>query len=209
MHDAPLSRYLFRMPGSVATKDKEQKLDAVARAVASLLLSHGIPALTPSRVARAARVSRGWIYKYLGGGDKLIEFAVDRLGKDFAELGSPIRAKNRDELRDALIEGSRRMYFKAVDQPFLLPIYFRYVQSPTPLGERIREIEAVYLRRLAESIRASLGIDMMRAKQLAELLTSLRMSLGFRIPAREPQLSPQSLSALWAEYSRLVDLLLR
>lgn len=174
-----------------------------------MLLSHGISALTPARVARAAKVSRGWIYKYLGSGDCLIEFAVDRLGKEFAELGSPIRAKNRDELHDAIIVGSRRMYAKAVEQPFLLPIYYRYLHSPTPLGERIREIEDVYLRRLADSIHKSLDTDSMRARQLAELLTSLRMSLGFRIPEKRPALSEQARSVLWGEYARLVDLLLR
>ena len=71
---------------------KQEKLEKVAAACLSIVHAQGPRALTLSRVARSAGVSRAWIYKYIGGShDELIECAAEYFGKIYSRLEKPFR----------------------------------------------------------------------------------------------------------------------
>ncbi len=164
----------------MAEGTKTEKIHRTAQAVLGIVARYGIEAVNPSRVARAAGVSRAWIYKYLGGSKgEMSSFALEHFGLLFAQVNDP--GTPLTPHRNQFLEEEMRRYRVAVDwarkQPELLQIYFRYKGTPTPLGKTIDKIEGAYRDLKTTQLQSAFGLRPERARVYAQVLASCKMAL--------------------------------
>lgn len=161
--------------------EKEAKYSRVAEQILNLLLVGGIPAITHARVARSAKVSRAWLYKYVGSKrEDLIVYALDHFGQIFAGIGAmePQSSKRNDYLRNT-IGATGKMLDKAVEYPWIIPIYFHFRNSRSVVGERIRHIVNIYLNKQSLEIAKLFKLSKDDARVAAEAFTGMRMGLAY------------------------------
>jgi AcrR family transcriptional regulator len=163
------------------TRDKAKKLDSVAASIARLLVQHGPESVTHARVARAANVSRAWLYKYLGSTrPDLIHFATVHFGNLLAEFDARPRTSSRAEWMCDTVAGMRDLIEKSARHPWVLPLYFRYLGTDGELGRTIAELEKAYIETTASEVAAVFGLEREAARWVAELLFCARMTLVHR-----------------------------
>ena len=160
---------------------KDEKYTKAAEAIFHLLLQAGIPAVTHARVSRSSKISRGWLYKYIGKNrEDLITFGIDYFGKIFIELDVQAAApKNKQEFFDFFVAGTERMLSYTLIYPWIIPIYFQFRASKSVVGERIRKISDAYLTRQMKELQPLFKIDAKEARICAEVLGGMRLGLGF------------------------------
>ena len=135
--------------GEIDTRTKEEKFVDVAETILKTIHLHGLDALSHSRLARGAKVSRAWIYKYLGKDDSdLVRFAADLFGKHFAGIDMANDVSSREAWISSQIEGFRTLLQDTQNHPHILPIYYTYLGTQNPLGEQIREVERLWLAKV-------------------------------------------------------------
>jgi len=161
---------------------KQLKFDQVAQATLSLMHLHGSSGVSHSRVARLAKVSRPWLYKYIGKKPKdLIEFASDHFGKQLVELGAtPAPIETKDQLSQHAVAVTWSLMDSFNDHPEILSIYFRYAGQKNPVGEKIKDLEALQFQTLSTGIAKHFSIPKSEAVLVAELMMAVRMGLCFR-----------------------------
>ena len=161
--------------------EKSEKVKRVAAATLQIIWAGGIRSLNPTRVARAARVSRPWIYKYVGGSkDELMASAVDFFGRIYAQI----------DRQDPDMDGAAWMKQEMVDLqqnfrlveecPWLLPLYYHFKGNPNSLGQGIDKIEAEYLRKKSQQIKRVVGTSDATSKLIAELVMTYRLATVHR-----------------------------
>ena len=127
-------------------RDKQAKFQAVAEAIFSILIRGGIENLSHTRVAKVSKVSRAWIYKYIGkSSDSLIAYSLDAIGKEFAKVDGLLNQKSADEVRASLFQGTFRMLGESGKNPALLALYYRYAGTHNPIGLKIAELDQQYV----------------------------------------------------------------
>ena len=106
-------------------RDKQAKFQAVAEAIFTILIRGGIENLSHTRVAEVSKVSRAWVYKYIGKtSEDLIAFSLDAIGKEFAKIGVLLAQQSADDvdepaLREFLEEAAghrRRLVIAGIAQ---------------------------------------------------------------------------------------------
>ena len=160
---------------------KEEKTVRVAAATLNIILQNGLRAVTPSRVARSAEVSRPWIYKYIGGdAEDLVKCGVEYFGKVYSRIDENFA----DITPDAWIADEVKAFKLSLathDQyPWIVPIYFRFKGSPTPIGKAIEKIESAYLVKKQKQLKKALNLTDKQARSWAEFTTSFKLSLTHR-----------------------------
>jgi AcrR family transcriptional regulator len=190
---------------TLLSRDKPQKMAGVAECVARLLIQHGLAGVTHARVARAAHVSRAWLYKYVGSSrEDLVRFTTEHFGNLLAEFDQRPRTDSRETWLADTVEGMRALLAHASQHPWLLPLYFRYQATETVLGTTIAEMERLYIATTAAEMKQALGLDQPSASWAAELLLAFRMAFAYR-HQRTGLLRPREFERLSALLVRLVD----
>jgi hypothetical protein len=158
---------------------KEEKLIYVAECALSLILTHGIDSLTHSKLARAGKVSRPWLYKYVGRNDAdVINFAVDHFGRMFAYLDRPTE-NERVKWIKAIVDGTDRMLSKVEAYPWIILLYYRYFGTSNILGERVGYIKGLYLSKVTEEVITSFSYPRAHASFIAETVTNFQLTLAY------------------------------
>ncbi len=172
---------------------KEQKYRVISNAILRLMDTQGQAAITHTRVSSASRVSRAWLYKYIGKKkEDLIHFAIVDYGKQFTNLDRPYRGKNPASFRHAVMLGNVEMFENALKMPHLISLYYKHIRSENELGKTIRKIEGLYIQKISKKIAQIYKIDFKKAQYFAELMTAMRMSLALQMIRYADQDRPTS-----------------
>lgn len=160
---------------------KEAKFQIVAQSVLSLLASHGISSVSHSRVSRMAKVSRPWIYKYVGKSKKdLIQFAVKSFAEGLTALGGAPPMKDPEKILNHFFQNTWLIFEFAQKHPEVIQLYYRFMGSMNPIGEKISEFESEAMNRQATAIASGFGISKAEALLVAEMMITFRMGVCFR-----------------------------
>lgn len=165
----------------MSTSSKEIKYRAVYSAVLELLNSRqGLAGVNHSTLARMSRVSRPWIYKYVGKTKEDVikrttEHYIDEL---FRHRKLPV-INELKELRHFIREDSLSFLQQAQNHPHLIPLIFIYFESTGPIGQIVRESFRQYSKRLGKDIQRFLEISKSDADLISELISMTRIGLAF------------------------------
>lgn len=162
-------------------KGKAEKMAYVAEVILKILLQSGLPAVNHSRVSRAAKVSRAWLYKYIGKDPTaLCAYATSHFGAIFADFDSERAGRTKENYVEIMLESQERLIEKAEKYPWVLPLYARFSGSSGDLGQVIRDVEERYLSQKTTELGRLYSIERDEARMHAELLLAMRMSLAHR-----------------------------
>ncbi len=147
-----------------------------------LLRQEGLPALTTSRIARAAGIAQPGFYAHFKNVDDLVRTAISQVIDEIRAKIRGVRKRAFDRLQHvkdiANFEISRAMYADILDaflsDPAFAHLFLRYRRDPSLLGG--------YMRQAAKRVREDITQDMWRNAQ----------AVGFR-----PE--HQQLVAFWSE----------
>lgn len=159
-------------------EDKQEKLARVAKSITGIVARFGFDSLTPSRLARAAQVSRPWVYKYIGGSkEALANFAVDHFGKLLTQLDASLKPSSVEFFESDETKRLEVALEFADENPEVIQIYYRYKGTPTIMGRAIEKIEEEYRKAKYFQIKETFKVTDQEAKVYAEILQSLKMGL--------------------------------
>lgn len=162
-------------------RDKQAKFQAVAEAIFTILIRGGIENLSHTRVAEVSKVSRAWVYKYIGkSSEELIAFSLDAIGKEFAKVGVLLSKQSADDVRTSLFHGTFRMLANSEANPALMALYSRYAGTQNPVGRKIADLEEEYLGAVRSRLERYFGLPADEAIVVAEVLHGMRMGLAVR-----------------------------
>jgi hypothetical protein len=161
---------------------KSAKYDAVAHAVLNIVHVQGVPAVTHAAVSRQAKVSRAWLYKYVGGSrEDLVRHAARHLGQLFTDHGPAQTHLDREgwfaELRNRFV----RLVDLSERYPNVPRVYFRYRGTQNTLGVLLERVAEANRMREKEELVKIFGIDPDTAEKTSEVLSALRMSLAHSV----------------------------
>lgn len=157
---------------------KQERFEKVAENALVIAHKRGLSCVTFSSVSRGAKVSRSWIYKYIGRNpEDLLKTAVNHYGVVFSEMNTHVECHTRSSLIKDLKLGNLNLLRDCEQRTWLLPLYFRFRNERHVLAECIREIENQYLLMLAHKISTALNIHKNDATPKAEILTATRLGL--------------------------------
>jgi AcrR family transcriptional regulator len=160
---------------------KDKKYQAVAAASLELLALHGARGVSVSRIAKLAKVSRAWIYKYIGSGrDELLEYATECMGQFYAPLTKGFDGRSLEAwVNDEMLRLDQNL--TALEAyPWIVPLYFRFKGTPTPVGRAIDKIEAQFLIKKVEQLKGALGTPAKNAELFAEWMLAFKWALAHR-----------------------------
>lgn len=164
-----------------AKSGKEEKMFMVAQATLKILNQHGLSGVSFARVARAAGVSRAWLYKYIGGSDQeLVDFTIDTFGTMWGRLDRPDLHGDEMQWQQGIMERFSHFLDSNLKYPWILPIYFRYRGTKTILGDRIVLIEQKYLKRQVGELQKSFQLSPAQARLTADVLLGIRLGLAYQ-----------------------------
>ncbi|MCM0607352.1 MAG: hypothetical protein KA715_14780 [Xanthomonadaceae bacterium] len=140
--------------------DKTAKFEAVSKAILELLNQSGVSGVSHTKVARLSKVSRPWIYKYVGKTTHtLIEFSAIHFGNQLLQVGKSSRtASTTEELMTLALQSSWLLLEKFTDQKEILPIYFRYAGTKNPIGIAIDQLENNQLKEMTGTLAIRMGV---------------------------------------------------
>jgi AcrR family transcriptional regulator len=160
--------------------DKHLKMLRVGRVALELIDRHGLEAVQFARVARAAKVSRPWLYEYIGKTrESLVKFAVESYGKWLAELEVPSHPPNAKEWVSDRMSGISTLLDNALGFPALIRLYFNFRGTPNIMGRAIAEIEHYYLDLSTRRIRTALKVSSQQARFIARINLAIDMGLAY------------------------------
>jgi len=160
---------------------KAIKMVRVAESTLKIIHQHGMDGLTHSRLARAAGVSRPWLYAYIGKDKQaLIELAVSHFGKVYAQIDAPAVGTDPKTWIDGQTEGLKNALTQVVRYPWIMPIYFRYRATENELGRAIMDAEKLYVKKQMTELQNALKLDSKTARAVAELCTAFKLGLAYR-----------------------------
>ena len=183
-------------------RTKAERFREVEEKVLVLVAEVGIDGLSLSSVARAADVSRAWIYKYLGGEiPTLVESAAAAFGRRFSGLDNPTPppgARTPDELREDLEEGVVKTLAEVEQYPWLTQLYFRHLGAADPIGGVIENLEKLYVNRNTPLFSREFNLSEREATEVAALFLKTRMALAhsYRVQASFRALGAQRVAEL-------------
>ena len=126
-------------------RNKLLKQNIVAEKILILLAQQGTQAVTHAKLARAAKVSRPWLYKYIGSSkNDLLEFAVAFFGRIYAELDCSISVRTPKQWVEEQMRGFNQQMDDSTKYPWILAIYFRFSGQRDIVGRAIAVIEKKY-----------------------------------------------------------------
>lgn len=159
-------------------EDKQKKLDRVAKSILSIVVRFGFENLSPSRLSRAAGVSRPWVYKYIGGSkEALSAFAIEYFGKLLVRLDTGAKPNSVEFFRDDEIARLQNALGFAETHSEVIQVYYRFKGTPTSLGKAIEKVETEYRQAKIFQIKETFKVSEVEAEIYTEILVSLKMGL--------------------------------
>ena len=160
---------------------KEGKQLAVSIAVLEVVEKEGLLGVTHSKVARKSKVSRAWLYEYIGKEKSaLIEFAAEVFAGHFARAKLTDFPKSREELERHLKEGIDFLFDSVELSPVIIKLYFRFRGTDNPIGQVIQKYESQWLKAASKTAINVLGMPAEHTDLLAELVLTLRLGFAHR-----------------------------
>jgi AcrR family transcriptional regulator len=163
----------------VATNPKSENFEKVMESTLSFIASRGLDRVTVASIARLSKVSRTWIYKYIGSSkESLIRNATLHIGKVFSEVEARPEVTNKEQLIASLYWGNRQFVSNLQKYPWIPRIFFQYGHTKNLFGAAVQEVLGVYFKILVHEMESGLSISKKEAVHLAQLYTSMRMGAG-------------------------------
>jgi hypothetical protein len=169
-------------------REKSEKAEKVIQAIAAIIHADGTEGVTPTAIETKSGVSRGWIYKYLGGGrNDLIEFATTHLVDRVTGLAEPKTQLSREAYRTELSNGFRCMVRAMRLFPELINVYYRAQsgQKSSSLRMLIQARVQKHIDREITELQAVFGLTREQAAVVSAELTDLRLALAYGAAAGE------------------------
>ncbi len=165
-----------------AINTKEQKQLSVSIAALEVIEAEGLGGVTYSKVARKAKVSRAWIYEYIGKEKSaLIEYAADVLASHFARVKQTEIPTTRAELERLAEDGTDFLFSSVELNPVIIQLYFRFRGTKNPIGDVILKHEKQWLSKSTKTLVDVLGLPKEQAGLLTEFILTLRMGFAHRV----------------------------
>ncbi len=166
-----------------ATKSsKEQKQLAVSISILEIIEHEGLLAVTHSRVSLRSKVSRAWIYEYIGKEkSELIEFGAEVFSSHISRATLTELPKTKEELQIRLQEGVQFLFNSVDENPVIIKLFFRFRGTSNAVGKVIQKYEKHWLDGATATLINVLGLSGEVASQLAELILTLRIGFTHRI----------------------------
>ena len=160
---------------------KKQKQMAVSIAILEIIEKEGLLGVTHSKVSRRSKVSRAWIYEYIGKERAaLVEFGAEVFGSHIARAELPATPKTKAELERQLNEGVEFLFESLAASPVLIKLYFRFRGAPNSIGNVIQKYEKKWLNNASKAAAEVLSLDADQAELLAETILTLRLGFAHR-----------------------------
>lgn len=166
----------------MSANSKQEKQFAVATAILEIIEAEGLLAVTHSKIARRSKVSRAWIYEYIGKekGD-LIDFAANELGGYFSRLNLGQFPKSLHELNVQLKEGSDFLIEAAFTHPTAIKLYYRYRGTSNSIGRIIQDYECKWIQLASKALTEVLDFSAENATLIVEMILTLRLGYAHRL----------------------------
>lgn len=166
-----------------ATKNtKTDKQLAVSVAILEVIEKDGLLGVTHSKVSRKSKVSRAWIYEYIGKEkNSLIEFAAEVFASHFARAKMTTFPKTKEELHHQLQEGIDFLFSSVELSPVVIKLYFRFRGAANPIGKVIQKYEKQWLTGASKAAREVLHLPAEQAATISELILTLRLGFAHRL----------------------------
>lgn len=162
--------------------NKEFKQLAASAAILEIIEHDGLLGVTHSKVARKSKVSRAWIYEYIGKEKSaLIEFAADVFGGHMTRVTLTELPKTKAALQAQLKDATGFLFDSAEKNPLIIKLYFRYRGTANAVGKVIQKYEKLWLKDAAATAADVLNLTPKQASDLAELIFTLRLGFAHRI----------------------------
>ena len=162
--------------------NKEIKQLAVSIAILEVIESDGLLGVTHSKISRKSKVSRAWIYEYIGNEKSaLIEFGADVFAGHMARVALVELPKTKESLHLQMKEGVGFLFDSAEQNPLIIKLYFRFRGTANPVGKVIQKYEKQWLENATKTIVAILGLSIDQASLLAETMLTLRLGFAHRV----------------------------
>jgi hypothetical protein len=162
--------------------NKEIKRLAVSIAILEVIESDGLLGVTHSKISRKSKVSRAWIYEYIGNEKSaLIEFGADVFSGHLARVALVDLPKTKESLQLQMKEGVGFLFDSVEHNPLIIKLYFRFRGTANPVGKVIQKYEKQWLENATKTIAAILGLPTDRASLIAETMMTLRLGFAHRV----------------------------
>ena len=161
---------------------KEIKQLTVSIAILEIIESDGLLGVTHSKVSRKSKVSRAWIYEYIGKEKSaLIEYGADVFAGYLARVTLTELPKTKQALQTQLKEGVAFLFDSTEQNPLIIKLFFRFRGSENAVGNIIQKYEKKWLENATKTIIEVLGLSSAQALPLAELVLTLRLGFAHRV----------------------------
>ena len=162
--------------------EKSQKFESVAQAIITLLNQQGINAVSHSKVSRLAKVSRAWLYKYIGGKKSdLVDYATDHFGKIFLSIGGDAsKSQTEAQLLEHAVSSSWVLLSTFAEYPEIIILYHKHLGQKTPIGKKIAELEEYQLQDMSRALMKIYKRTKKQARAIAEVMMAIRMGVSYR-----------------------------
>jgi hypothetical protein len=166
---------------------KSQKYFAVSRSILEIIEKDGPASLTHSRLSRQSKVSRAWIYEYMGKEKSdLIEIAAETFSSYFSKASIMAEISNPEDLKNHLINSQDQAFQKIKDEPIIIKLYFRFKGTSTPIGISINKYEKYWLDIMSTNFMRSFNLDQSKALTISRIILTLRLGL-YHLVATSPK----------------------
>src|SRR5262245_48455183 len=119
----------------------------------------GLLGVNHSEVARRSKISRAWLYEYIGRDkNSLIEFAAEEFGAHISGAADPLPT-TRAELDAALAEGIDFLFDAVEMNPTIVKVYFRFRGTANPIGRMIQKYEKHWLSGAEKTLVDVVGVS--------------------------------------------------
>lgn len=162
------------------TSSKVDKMFRLSNTVLRLLLKGGVKSITHARLSKDAGVSRAWIYKYVGASrEDLMDFSVKTIASQFVNLDIPLKATNPREWHEEKVEWISEMVSRSRHMSAVVEIYFRYRGSDDAIGECLRNVEEMYVRKSSLHFSKIFGSSLEESERAVRLIAGCQMGLAY------------------------------
>jgi hypothetical protein len=166
---------------------KEEKYLAVSEAILRVLYEDGLSNLNLSRVAKISKVSRAWIYQYMGRDRAdLIRIAAESCSSFFSRSHIDLKQKSSADLKQLLYEGAEFSIRTAVQSPIFLRMYFKFKGSSNLIGKTISKYEAIWIENHIDHFKKVLRISEVKAEETARTILMLRFGICHQLISELP-----------------------
>jgi hypothetical protein len=168
-------------PKNKPATSKEEKYFSVSLAILKHILEKGFTDLNVSRVAKTSKVSRAWIYQYLGANkEDLLKAASVHLSQYFSRSEYTL-PKTRAEFISQIYDGNEFVFQVAQKEPMFVQAYFKFKGMDNSLGLVVSEYENLWKKSYRGSFMGFFGFTKAKASLYLNQILILRMGYAHLI----------------------------